>query len=245
MRHCFKTRKQGCAVQEGKQPKKIGLTKAGTTLFTGNPPSVSSLPITSNWHISIAAWSCWDSSPVAWRPCSSCWALEPENKEGIFSFLLKYFECNKNADVSVRRHYSLAPLPMVLWKSWDMRGPRGPKRCGGRPLASSRAKGHTKLYVLQGQILFCNMRNLQGGFNIPWSLPISESSDSLSPEVVMPTAPATELDAGNKTKKSYFYFFIEVKTIYQMAIIVLTFSSSHKWMEIRIIFLIKLGSLFE
>lgn len=30
---------------------------------------------------------------------------------------------------------------MVLWNSCDMRGPRGPKRCGGRPLASSRAIG--------------------------------------------------------------------------------------------------------
>lgn len=30
---------------------------------------------------------------------------------------------------------------------------------------------------------------------IPCSLPISESSDSLSPEVVIPTAPATELEA--------------------------------------------------
>lgn len=33
----------------------------------------------------------------------------------------------------------LAPLPMVLWNSCDMRGPKGPKRCGGRPLASSKA----------------------------------------------------------------------------------------------------------
>lgn len=36
--------------------------------------------------------------------------------------------------------YLLAPLPIVLWKSCDIRGPRGPNRCGGRPLASNRAK---------------------------------------------------------------------------------------------------------
>lgn len=57
------------------------LTRAGTTLLTGNPPSVSSLPITSSWHISIAAWSCWDSSPVACSPCSSCCAFEPASEE--------------------------------------------------------------------------------------------------------------------------------------------------------------------
>lgn len=38
------------------------------------------------------------------------------------------------------KFYWLAPLPMVLWNSCDMRGPRGPKRCGGSPLASNRAK---------------------------------------------------------------------------------------------------------
>lgn len=36
---------------------------------------------------------------------------------------------------------------------------------------------------------------------LPCNLPISESSDSLSPEVVMPTAPATELEAVEKTKE--------------------------------------------
>lgn len=35
---------------------------------------------------------------------------------------------------------------------------------------------------------------------IPWSRPISESSDSLSPDVVMPTAPVTELEARYKTE---------------------------------------------
>lgn len=35
---------------------------------------------------------------------------------------------------------------------------------------------------------------------IPCNLPISESSDSLSPEVVMPTAPATELEANEEHK---------------------------------------------
>lgn len=46
----------------------------------------------------------------------------------------------------VGRLYSLAPLPMVLWNSCDMRGPRGPKRCGGSPLASSRAMRMTKVH---------------------------------------------------------------------------------------------------
>jgi len=38
---------------------------------------------------------------------------------------------------------------------------------------------------------------------MPCSLPISESSDSLSPEVVMPTAPATELDATQQRQNEY------------------------------------------
>lgn len=112
------------------------LTKAGTTLLTGKPPSVSSFPMTSSWHISIAAWSCWDSSPVACRPCNSCWALEPGKREVVHLFLCCFFFLfflNKSW------MYLLAPLPMVLWNSCDMRGPKGPKRCGGRPLASSRA----------------------------------------------------------------------------------------------------------
>lgn len=57
------------------------LTRAGTTVLTGKPPNVSSLPMTSSWHISMAAWSCCDSSPVACRPCRSCWALEPGEQE--------------------------------------------------------------------------------------------------------------------------------------------------------------------
>lgn len=39
---------------------------------------------------------------------------------------------------------------------------------------------------------------------IPWSLPISESSDSLSPDVVMPTAPVTELEAGYKNRATFY-----------------------------------------
>lgn len=114
------------------------LTKAGTTLLTGKPPSVSSLPMTSSWHISMAAWSCWDSSPVACRPCNSCWALEPGKRRCLFIYLGK--SNNKlNQQPCLRWLYLLAPLPMVLWNSCDMRGPKGPKRCGGRPLASSRA----------------------------------------------------------------------------------------------------------
>lgn len=117
---------------------KIKLTKAGTTLLTGKPPSVSSLPMTSSWHISMAAWSCWDSSPVACRPCSNCWALEPGKRRCLFIYLGK--SNNKlNQLLCLRWLYLLAPLPMVLWNSCDMRGPKGPKRCGGRPLASSRA----------------------------------------------------------------------------------------------------------
>lgn len=208
MRHCFKTRKQGCGVQEAKQPKKIGLTKAGTTLFTGNPPSVSSLPITSNWHISIAAWSCWDSSPVAWRPCRSCWALEPENKGAIVFFLLKYFECNKNADVNVRRHYSLAPLPMVLWKSWDMRGPRGPKRCGGRPLASSRAKGHTKLYVLKGQIFFVIWEISKVVLTYLEAFPFQNHQTHSHQRWSCPLLQQPSLTLEINRKNSYFNFFL-------------------------------------
>lgn len=49
---------------------------AGTTSLTGKPVSVSSLPIINIWHISITAWSCCVSSPVAWSPRRSCWAFE-------------------------------------------------------------------------------------------------------------------------------------------------------------------------
>lgn len=45
------------------------------------------------------------------------------------------------------------------------------------------------------------MNEITGRAHIPCSLPISESSDSLSPEVVMPTAPATELDASQQKEK--------------------------------------------
>lgn len=45
------------------------------------------------------------------------------------------------------------------------------------------------------------MNVITGRAHIPCSLPISESSDSLSPEVVMPTAPATELDASQQKEK--------------------------------------------
>lgn len=38
---------------------------------------------------------------------------------------------------------------------------------------------------------------------VPCSLPISESSDSLSPDVVMPTAPATELEAIRERNEYY------------------------------------------
>lgn len=112
------------------------LTKAGTTLLTGKPPSVSSLPMTSSWHISMAAWSCWDSSPVACRPCNSCWALEPGKMEAVY--LIKKKKKAKST-VMWKWLYLLAPLPIVLWNSCDIRGPKGPKRCGGRPRASSRA----------------------------------------------------------------------------------------------------------
>lgn len=54
---------------------------AGTTCLTGNPPNVSSLPMTNSWHISMTACSCWLSSSVACKPVSSCCALVPiENK---------------------------------------------------------------------------------------------------------------------------------------------------------------------
>lgn len=43
-----------------------------------------------------------------------------------------------------------------------------------------------------------NKQNSKLATFIPCSLPISESSDSLSPEVVIPTAPATELEAKEK-----------------------------------------------
>lgn len=46
------------------------------------------------------------------------------------------------------------------------------------------------IYMLQIKKINCKLLTF-----IPCSLPISESSDSLSPEVVIPTAPATELEA--------------------------------------------------
>lgn len=87
-----------------------GLTRAGTTVLTGKPPSVSSLPITSSWHISMAAWSCCDSSPVACRPCRSCWALEPGEQEERVRLGVGG---GQGSGVKGSRH-SLAPLPMVL-----------------------------------------------------------------------------------------------------------------------------------
>lgn len=127
--------------------------------------------------------------------------------------------------------YLLAPLPMVLWNSCDMRGPKGPKRCGGRPLASSRATEikitnvlsttslvHAKVrcaFVKDSRDDYKNhVLNKGPCHKIPWSLPISESSDSLSPDVVMPTAPVTELEAGYTNSYisweywicSFFYF---------------------------------------
>lgn len=86
-----------------------GLTKAGTTVLTGKPPSVSSLPITSSWHISMAAWSCCDSSPVACRPCRSCWALEPAEQRRVT--LGVGVEGCKEGQGSLNL---LAPLPIVL-----------------------------------------------------------------------------------------------------------------------------------
>lgn len=66
------------------------------------------------------------------------------------------------------------------------------KACGLRPLIT---KGQSDLMWSSlgdsGQI---SARPL--GRGLPCSRPISESSDSLSPDVVMPTAPATELEAG-------------------------------------------------
>lgn len=72
-------------------------TKAGTTLLTGNPPNVSSFPMTNSWHISITACSCWLSS-VACRPCKSCWALEPiypeKKKKKIRKEDIREFKCS-------------------------------------------------------------------------------------------------------------------------------------------------------
>uniref|UniRef100_A0A182U2E9 Uncharacterized protein n=1 Tax=Anopheles melas TaxID=34690 RepID=A0A182U2E9_9DIPT len=82
---------------------------AGTTCLVGNPASVSSLPITSIWHISMAACSCWLSSGHC-RPCSSCCAFD----ELLF-------------------------VPIVRCSRWCIRGPSAPNRWGGRPRASSSA----------------------------------------------------------------------------------------------------------
>lgn len=214
-----------------KKKNKKTLTKAGTTLLTGNPPSVSSLPMTSSWHISIAAWSCWDSSPVACRPCSSCWALEPwEKKKYCYLKLTKHKEqlckgwqvcthwlrcqwfCETIVTCGVlgaQKDVGGDPWPRVeLW---------GPKQRGlesrhtalNRQIFISKAIEFnitdmcTFIFLTHNIVTWSTNGEPQlvltirsRGFDIPWSLPISESSDSLSPEVVMPTAPATELEAG-------------------------------------------------
>lgn len=164
----------------------------------------------------------------------------------------------------LKRLYLLAPLPMVLWNSCDMRGPKGPKRCGGRPLASSKAtkkvtnvpstispvnapipqrtvwqqvfvptkQQHTKViyptdlsiqtadWSIFARLIGWNknlqphgslgnqfdtpaLQNKRPCHEIPWSLPISESSDSLSPDVVIPTAPVTELEAEYKIRVTF------------------------------------------
>lgn len=62
---------------------------------------------------------------------------------------------------------------------------------------------------------------------MPCSLPISESSDSLSPEVVMPTAPATELDALEQRENGYKRLRCRIKHIFIPVLRYLTYTSQY------------------